>query len=616
MMGPGPGGRGRQSANAPKLTKEERSHVLMKLRIYLVKESPYLAIALIIMIVANTFALWGPELSGEAIGKIEEAYHGLISWDDAFSVIKHNVIIMLILYVVSAGMSYGLSVLMLIISKRITYTMRKQLFSHLIELPVGFFDTHQVGDIISRMSYDIDTVNASLSHDLLQIITSIYTVIFSLVMMIRTSVPLISIFVITVPVSISFSRYRAKKVRPLFRLRSQKLGEMNGYAEEMLSGHKTIKAYNSEDSVIGKFDELNERTCEAYYNAEYQGSIVGPSVALINNISVSLVSLFGGLLYMLSLGGTFTQSSIFFMNLENMSKFIQYSKKFSGPINEFANIMNEIHSAMSAAERVFRILETDKELADARDAEVLDEVEGAVEIKNVTFGYVEGKTILKNISLKVEPGQTVAIVGPTGSGKTTIINLLMRFYDVNEGEIYIDGKEIRTVTRESLRHAYTMVLQETWLFNASIYENIAYGREGATEEEVIEAAKAAKIHSYIEALPDGYNTILSDDGINISKGQKQLITIARAMLANSQMLILDEATSNVDSRTEQQIQAAMNRLMHGKTCFVIAHRLSTIQNADIIVVIKDGEIIEQGNHDSLLKKEGGFYASLYNSQFK
>jgi ATP-binding cassette subfamily B protein len=616
MMGPGPGGRGRMSANAPKLTKEERSHVLSKLGIYLFNETPYLAIALIIMVVANTFSLWGPELSGNAIGAIEEAFHNKITWDEAFETIKYNVILMIVLYVVSAAMSYGLSVLMLFISKRITYKMRKQLFSHLIELPVGFFDTNQVGDIISRMSYDIDTINASLSHDLLQIITSIYTVVFSLVMMIRTSIPLISIFVITVPVSIFFSQYRAKKVRPLFRLRSQKLGEMNGYAEEMLSGHKTIKAYNSEDAVTAKFDELNEKTCEAYYNAEYQGSIVGPSMALINNISVSLVSLFGGLLYMFTLSASIAEGSILFMNLENMSKFINYSKKFSGPINEFANIMNEIHSAMSAAERVFRVLETDKELADIRGAEVLEEVEGSVEIKNVTFGYVEGKTILKNISLSVKPGQTVAIVGPTGSGKTTIINLLMRFYDVNEGEIYVDGKEIRTLTRESLRHAYTMVLQETWLFNASIYDNIAYGREGATEEEVIEAAKAAKIHNYIEALPDGYNTILSDDGINISKGQKQLITIARAMLANSQMLILDEATSNVDSRTEQQIQAAMNKLMHGKTCFVIAHRLSTIQNADIIVVIKDGEIIEQGNHDSLLAKEGGFYASLYNSQFK
>ena len=616
MMGPGPGGRGRQSANAPKLTKEERSHVLMKLGVYLAEEAPFLIIALIIMIVANTFALWGPELSGNAIGAIEEAFHNKITWDEAFGTIRYNVILMIVLYVVSAAMSYGLSVLMLFISKRITYKMRKQLFSHLIELPVGFFDTNQVGDIISRMSYDIDTINASLSHDLLQIITSVYTVALSFVMMVRTSIPLISIFVITVPVSIFFSKYRAKKVRPLFRLRSQKLGEMNGYAEEMLSGQKTIKAYNSEDSVTAKFDELNEKTCEAYYNAEYQGSIVGPSMALINNISVSLVSLFGGLLYMFTLSASIKEGSILFMNLENMSKFITYSKKFSGPINEFANIMNELHSAMSAAERVFRVLETDKELADIDGAEVLDEVEGAVEIKNVTFGYVEGKTILKNISLKVEPGQTVAIVGPTGSGKTTIINLLMRFYDVNEGEIYVDGKEIRTLTRESLRHAYTMVLQETWLFNASIYDNIAYGREGATEEEVIEAAKAAKIHNYIEALPDGYNTILSDDGINISKGQKQLITIARAMLANSQMLILDEAASNVDSRTEQQIQAAMNKLMHGKTCFVIAHRLSTIQNADIIVVIKDGEIIEQGNHDSLLKKEGGFYASLYNSQFK
>jgi len=417
-----------------------------------------------------------------------------------------------------------------------------------------------------------------------------------------------------VPISIFFAKYRSKKVRPLFRLRSQRLGELNGYAEEMLSGHKTIKAYSSENAVVGEFDRLNDLTCEAYYNAEYQGSVMGPSMSLINNISISLVTLFGGILYMYSIGGAVGAASLLHMSIEKLNEFTQYSRKFSGPINEFGNIMNELHSAMSAAERVFKVLETEPELEDAKDAYVLTDVKGEVEIKNVTFGYVEGKTIIKDLNLKVKPGQTVAIVGPTGSGKTTIINLLMRFYDVNEGEIYIDGHEIRSVTRESLRGAFTMVLQDTWLFNSTIYENIAYGREGATEDEVIAAAKAAKIHHYIEALPDGYNTVLSDDGINISKGQKQLITIARAMLADSHMLILDEATSNVDSRTEQQIQAAMNKLRQGKTSFVIAHRLSTIQNADVILVIKDGVVIESGDHNSLLRS-GGFYASLYNSQF-
>ncbi len=611
-MGPG---RGKHSANAQKLSKQERSHVLKKLGLYLWKEAPFLLGALALMLLANTLALIGPNLSSEAIQSMQDAAQSVIDWDTAFTLIKKNVLLMVGIYVVSAILSYSLSVLMVTISKRITYKMRMQLFKKLITLPVGFFDTNQTGDIISRMSYDIDTVNASLSHDLLQIITSIYTVTFSFVMMIRSSVPLIGFVVITIPISIFFSRYRSRKVRPLFRLRSAKLGELNGYAEEMLSGQKTIKAYNSEDAVITKFDKLNSETCEAYYNAEYQGSIVGPSMALINNTSLSLISLFGGLMYMLSLGGSIKEGSLFFMDLKRINNFVQYSKKFSGPINEFANIMNEIHSAMSAAERVFRVIETDPEPLDAEDAVELTDVRGEVEIKDVSFGYIEGKTIIKNLSLHVEPGQTVAIVGPTGSGKTTVINLLMRFYDVNEGEIFVDGKEIRTLTRESLRRAFTMVLQDTWLFNATIFENIAYGREGATEEEVIAAAKAAKIHSYIEALPDGYQTVLSDDGINISKGQKQLITIARAMLADSKMLILDEATSNVDSRTEQQIQSAMNRLMRGRTSFVIAHRLSTIQNADVIVVIKDGVVIEQGNHESLLAS-GGFYSSLYNSQFK
>ncbi len=611
-MGPG---RGKNSANAQKLSKEERSHVLKKLGLYLLKEAPFLAFALVLMLVANTMALIGPDLSSEAIQSMQDAALGNINWDTAFDIIKRNVFVMIIIYISSAILSYSLGVLMVTISKRITYKMRMQLFRKLITLPVGFFDTHQTGDIISRMSYDIDTVNASLSHDLLQIITSIYTVTFSFVMMIRSSVPLIGFVVITIPISIFFSRYRSRKVRPLFRLRSARLGELNGYAEEMLSGQKTIKAYNSEEAVIAKFDKLNADTCEAYYNAEYQGSIVGPSMMLINNVSLSLISLFGGMLYMFSLGGKIAPASLFYMDLGRINNFVQYSKKFSGPINEFANIMNEIHSAMSAAERVFRVIETEPEPVDAKDAVELANVKGEVEIKNVSFGYVEGKTVIKDLSLKVKPGQTVAIVGPTGSGKTTVINLLMRFYDVNEGEIFVDGKEIRTLTRESLRRAFTMVLQDTWLFNATIFENIAYGREGATEEEVIAAAKAAKIHSYIEALPEGYQTVLSDDGINISKGQKQLITIARAMLADSKMLILDEATSNVDSRTEQQIQSAMNRLMRGRTSFVIAHRLSTIQNADVIVVIKDGVVIEQGNHESLLSR-GGFYASLYNSQFK
>jgi len=322
----------------------------------------------------------------------------------------------------------------------------------------------------------------------------------------------------------------------------------------------------------------------------------------------------GGILYMYSQNGTILAASVFFITLGGVAQFVQYSRKFSGPINEFANILHEIQSACAAAERVFRIIDEPTEKPDEENAAELSDVKGEVDIKNVKFGYVPEKTVIKNLSLSVPKGHTVAIVGPTGAGKTTIINLLMRFYDIDSGDIRIDGNDIYFTKRDSLRRAYTMVLQETWLFCGTIFENITYGKENATMEEVIKAAKAAKIHSYIKSLPDGYDTVLSDDGVNISKGQKQLITIARAMLADSPILILDEATSNVDSRTEIKIQEAMHSLMKNRTCFVIAHRLSTIQNADVILVFKDGNVIEQGNHAELMQK-GGFYASLYNSQF-
>jgi len=345
--------------------------------------------------------------------------------------------------------------------------------------------------------------------------------------------------------------------------------------------------------------------------------MLGPFVNFINNLSISLIMIFGGILFLYSRSGVFVEGAAwfsFYITIGGVSKFVMYSRKFAGPINEFANILNEFQSAFSAAERVFRIIDEPSEPADAENAIVLSDVSGEVELKNVKFGYNPNKTIIHDLSLSAKPGQTVAIVGPTGAGKTTIINLLMRFYDVDSGEIRVDGNEIREVTRESLRKSYTMVLQDTWLFHGTIFENITYGREDATMEEVVAAAKAAKIHSFIEHLPEGYDTVLSDDGVNISKGQKQLITIARAMLPKSPMLILDEATSNVDSRTEIKIGEAMSALMENRTCFVIAHRLSTIQNADLILVVKDGNVIEQGDHEELLRL-GGFYSTLYNSQF-
>ena len=521
---------------------------------------------------------------------------------------------MLACYLASAILSYLLAVLMIQISQKIVYTMRRQLFEKLTSLPVGYFDTHATGDIISRISYDIDTVNSSLSQDLVQVMTSVYTVIGSLVFMWQISKPLILIFAITVPISVVFTRYRSKRVRPLFHKRSQKLGELNGYAEEMLSGCATIRAYHREDEIGSRFDRRNADAMDAYYSAEYSGALLGPSVNFINNFSISLIMIFGGILYMFSQNGTVAEGTLFFITLSGVAQFVQYSRKFAGPINEFANILTEFQSAFSAAERVFRIIDEEPEPPDTSDAISLREVCGRVELQNVTFGYTQEKTILRDISVLAEPGKTIAIVGPTGAGKTTIINLLMRFYDTSAGDILVDGRKIREIQRSSLRKAYTMVLQDTWLFHGTIYENIVYGKENATMEEVKAAARAARIDTYIEHLPDGYHTVLSDDGVNISKGQKQLITIARAMLSETTMLILDEATSNVDSRTEIKIQQAMSELMRGRTSFVIAHRLSTIQNADLILVLQNGQITEQGTHDELLRL-GGFYSTLYNSQF-
>ncbi len=594
-------------AQGGKLGKKRTKDVLLRLGEYILQQWPLFLVAIALTLLSNQLSLLGPMYSGEAIDAMSAP--GGVNFDAVWV----NVGKMLICYIGSAILAYGMAVLMIHLSQRIVYTMRKQLFEKLTTLPVNYFDTHPVGDIISRISYDIDTVNSSLSHDLVQVMTSIYTVLGSLIFMWNISKPMILVFVITVPISIIFTRYRSKKVRPLFSKRSQRLGELNGYAEEMLSGCRTIAAYGREEVIGERFNKRNTEAMDAYYAAEYYSATMGPSVNFINNLSISLVMILGGILYMFSQSGTVAETSLFFITLGGVAQFVQYSRKFAGPINEFANIIHEFQSAFSAAERVFRIIDEGPEPADVENALPLNDVEGEVIFRHVDFGYVPEKKILQDISVDVNPGQTIAIVGPTGAGKTTIINLLMRFYDVNSGTITVDGKEICNVKREDLRKAYTMVLQDTWLFQGSIYENIRYGKENATMEEVKAAAKAARIDSYIEHLPEGYDTILSDEGVNISKGQRQLITIARALLSDSPMLILDEATSNVDSRTEMKIQEAMNELMKNRTCFVIAHRLSTIQNADCILVLQQGKITEKGNHEELINL-GGFYSTLYNAQ--
>lgn len=565
---------------------------------YIMSYRVAVAVLLLCTFASNIGNLLGPTFAGKAIGAA--VGKGQVDFDT----VAYYARCMLIAYVFSNLMSFLVNQAMMRIGRRIANKMRRDVFAKLMALPVSYFDRNQAGDIISRVSYDIDVVTTSISADLVQILTSVVTVVGSFVMMCLISAPMTACLCIPIPLAIFFTRYMGKRTRPLYSKRSAAYGKMNGYVEEMFSGQKTILAYAYEDDVCKEFGGINREAAVAYRNADSLGMTTGPTVGMINNLGLSLIGMVGAALYMLGMAG-----------MEQISSFVLYSRKFSGPINEIANIMNEIYSALAAAERVFTLLDQPEEPADLPGAETLGQVRGDVEARHVSFGYLPGKIVLHDLNLKAKPGQTVAIVGHTGAGKTTIINLLMRFYDVNAGEILVDGKELHEVTRDSLRRAYAMVLQDTWVFQGTIFENIAYGKEGATKEEVIAAAKAARIHHYIMRLPEGYDTVISEDGGNISKGQKQLLTIARAMLYNTQMLILDEATSNVDTNTEREVQRAMQELMKGKTSFVIAHRLSTIQHADNILVMEHGEVVEQGTHEELMRKKGTYYR-LYAAQFE
>ncbi len=593
----GPGGRRGPSGATEK--PKDRKKVLLRLWGYIYAHKWMALGAVLLTVASNLLALLGPYLSGQAIDAI-----GIAPGEADFPTVFLFCGLMIGFYALSAALSYVLSILMIHLSQKIVYRMRKEVFDRLTELPVGYFDRHQTGDIVSRISYDIDTVNASLSNDLLQIAASVITVLGSLIMMIAISPLLVLVFAVTIPMSILFTRYMTKRVRPLFHKRSVMLGELNGFVEEIISGQKTTKAYHREKVMISRFDTHNKEAVNAYYNADYYGSMMGPSVNLINNLSLAFVSILGAILFLWER-----------ITIGSLSSFVLYSRKFSGPINEIANIVSELQSACAAAERVFRLIDEEPEPADEPGAESVSNVTGDVAMEHVKFGYTPEKTIIHDLSLHAPPGGLIAIVGPTGAGKTTLINLLMRFYDPDSGVISLDGRNIRQLTRKSLRLSYAMVLQDTWLFTGTIFENLAYGKKDARREDVEAAAKAAHIHRYIMGLPQGYDTVLDENGMNISQGQKQLLTIARAMLLDAKMLILDEATSNVDTRTEMRIQTAMRELMQGKTCFVIAHRLSTIQNADNILVVRDGDIVEQGDHKTLMAKNG-FYAGLYNSQFQ
>ncbi len=566
---------------------------------YLAAYKYLLFLAIGLSFISNLLALQGPKYAGQAINEAAAGV-GAVNFDAVFFFAKK----MLFVYVTSSILTIIINIIMTSLSKWIARKMRKDVFDKLMRLPVSFFHNNQAGDIISRVSYDVDVVSTCIATDIAQIMTSLVTVIGSFVMMLYLSPALSVVVIITLPISIGYTVYMRKKVRPRYSRRSASYGSMNGFVEEMLSGEKTIQAYAYEDTVCKRFQVVNKEAADAYYDAEYYSCSIGPTMGFINNLSLALIALFGTVLYM---NGVAT--------LDTISSFVLYSRKFSGPINEFANVINELFSSLSAAERIFSLLDAGEESADTPDMTVLQDVEGEVELQKVKFGYTPDRIILRDLSLKAQPGQTVAIVGPTGAGKTTIINLLMRFYDVDGGRILVDRGDIRSYTRSSLRGAYAMVLQDTWVFNGTIFENIAYGKPDATMEEVVQAAKSARIHSFIMRLPEGYNTVISEDGGNISKGQKQLLTIARAMLYDAKMLILDEATSNVDTGTEKEVQKAMRKLMVGKTCFVIAHRLSTIQNADLILVVDHGDVVEQGTHEELMERKG-FYHKLYAAQFE
>ena len=579
---------------------KNRTQTLKRLWYYLSYYKGRLILGIVLTILSNTLSLIGPYLTGQMINEMAVVNEGL---DIDFRTIFILGGLMISFYLISAIMNYILSIALVKMSQSVVYKLRSDLFNKMTTVKVNYFDTNQTGDIISRMSYDIDTIAGSLSSDALSLITSTITLVVSFVMMIIVSPLLLLIFFITIPLSFLMTSLLSRIIKKKLRIRNRSLGELNGYTEEMISAQKTIQSYVQEEAIYEKYQSLNEDTAKKSYEAGYYLTTTGPSIMFINNFGTALVGTAGAVL---ALFGRIL--------IGDLSAFMLYSKRFSGPINHVSNLIADIQSALAAAERVFYVLDQEDETKDIEDAKDFGIRQGAVKVDNISFRYVPETPVLENVSFNVKPGQTVAIVGETGAGKTTLVNLLMRFYDIDKGQILIDNTNIEHYNRRYYRKAFSMVLQDTWIFKGTVLENIKYGNGDVSFEEVVEAAKKARIHHYISHLPDGYDTMLSDEGVNISKGQKQLIVIARAMLSKSQLLILDEATSNVDTYTEVNIQEAMLNLMKNKTSFVIAHRLSTIRNADIILFVDKGNIIEQGTHDNLMAKKG-HYHDLFMSQF-
>ncbi|MCX7883781.1 MAG: ABC transporter ATP-binding protein/permease [Caloramator sp.] len=520
-----------------------------------------------------------------------------------FKYIGRIALILIGLYILSSLFSLTMGLVMSGVAQKTVRDLRREVDEKLSRLPLKYYDSHQHGDILSRVTNDVDTIATTLQQSLTQIITSVITIIGYIIMMVTISHTLTLIVLATLPLYILATTFIAKRSQKYFASQQKEIGELSGHVEEMYTGHKIVKAFGKEKDSIEKFEAINNRLMDVGWRAQFVSGIMFPLMNFISNLGYVGICIVGGIWITKSLLG-----------IGDIIAFIQYSRSFTMPIIQTANIANIIQSTIACAERVFEIIDEEEEMPDSKDAVVLDNPKGEVKFENVSFRYKEDVPLIDNMNLKVKPGDTIAIVGPTGAGKTTLVNLLMRFYEINSGKISIDGVDIKDIKRSELRKMFGMVLQDTWLFNGTIKDNIAYGKEGTTMDEIIRAAKAAHADHFIRTLPKGYDTVLNEEATNISQGQKQLLTIARAILADPKILILDEATSSVDTRTEVLIQKAMANLMKGRTSFVIAHRLSTIKDAKLILVMNNGSIIEMGNHKELLGK-GGFYAELYNSQF-
>jgi len=579
---------------------------MAKLFKYLGKYRVSITIILLVTAAATVFAIMGPKILGGATTALYEGIMARISGTGDIDFVKISNILLrvFLLYLTSAVLNFTQGWIMSGISTDITYRLRQDLGSKINRLPLKYFDRVSQGEVLSRVTNDVDTVSQTLNQSLAQIIRSVASVIGILVMMLSIDVTMTLIALLTIPVAMFMIRIIIKHSQKYFRTQQEYLGHVNGHVEEMYGGHIVIKAFNGEAKSIQIFNGLNEELYKSAWKSQFLSHLMMPFMRLISNIGYVAVSILGG--YRVINGQ---------INLGDIQAFISYVRSFNDPLMQIANISNVLQQTAAAAERVFEFLGEEEEVAETSEPVVLESVKGAVEFRNVRFGYDPEKIIIKDFSTTVQPGQKIAIVGPTGAGKTTMVKLLMRFYDVNDGAILVDGHNIKDFTRHDLRSMFAMVLQDTWLYNDSIRENIRYGREEASDEEVWQAAQTAHVDHFIRTLPGGCDMVLNEEATNISSGQKQLLTIARAVLADPEILILDEATSSVDTRTEVLIQRAMEKLMHGRTSFIIAHRLSTIRNADMILVMRDGDIVEQGKHEELLDANG-FYADLYNSQFE